>query len=99
MSECARGDLRSLRAASQALLQLQAHEEQAMRAELAQLSEYVAQLELAVRDEQHPNPNPHPNPQPPTSNPHPPTEPGARWLAVAAAAPSSRGRGDHRGAE
>ena len=69
VSECARGDLRSLRAASQALLQLQAHEEQAMRAELAQ-------LELAVRDEQHPNPNPHPNPQPPqppTPNPQPPT--------------------------
>ena len=97
VSECARGDLRSLRAASQALLQLQAHEEQAMRAELAQLSEYVAQLELsvAVRDEQHPNsnphPNPHPNPQPATPNPQPPTEPGARWRAVAAAARSSQG--------
>ena len=54
VSAHARGDLRSLRAASQALLQLQAHEEQAMRAEHAHLSEYVAQLELsvAVRDDE-----------------------------------------------
>ena len=54
VSAHARGDLRSLRAASQALLQLQAHEEQAMRAEHAQLGEYVAQLELsvAVRDDE-----------------------------------------------